>query len=92
MGLGSARTFTLEQARQRAKEAREKLADKIDPLEARRIERAEKAAAVARSHLYRSREAILAAEPRQVEECQTRQAVSDHFADLCLSISRRFAR
>ena len=41
MGLGSARTFTLEQARQRAKAAREQLADKIDPLDQRRAERAQ---------------------------------------------------
>jgi hypothetical protein len=36
MGLGSARDFTLEQARVRARAARQKLADKIDPIEARR--------------------------------------------------------
>jgi integrase len=39
MGLGSARDFSLEEARTRAKAARQKLADKIDPIEARRAER-----------------------------------------------------
>jgi integrase len=47
MGLGSARTFTLDQVRQRAKAARQLLTDKIDPLDTRRAERAnEKLAAV----------------------------------------------
>ena len=45
MGLGSARTFSLDEARARAKIERQKLADKIDPLAIRRAERA-KAAAV----------------------------------------------
>jgi hypothetical protein len=47
MGLGSARTFTLDQARVRAKAERERLADKIDPLEQRRVERARKLAETA---------------------------------------------
>ncbi len=47
MGLGSARTFTLDQARQPAKAARQLLTDKIDPLDIRRAERTkEKLAAV----------------------------------------------
>jgi len=47
MGLGSARTFTLDQVRQRAKAARQLLTDKIDPLDTRRAERAnEKLASV----------------------------------------------
>ncbi len=48
MGLGSARTFTLDQARARAKREREKLADKVDPLAVRRAERATQAAAAAK--------------------------------------------
>lgn len=40
MGLGSARDFTLAEARARAKAARQKLADRIDPLEARRAAQA----------------------------------------------------
>jgi integrase len=47
MGLGSASDFSLAQARERAKAARQKLADKVDPLEARRTERATKLAAAA---------------------------------------------
>jgi integrase len=40
MGLGSARTFSLPEVRQRAKLARQQLADKRDPLQAKRDERA----------------------------------------------------
>jgi hypothetical protein len=40
MGLGSARNFSLEEARARAKKARQSLDDGIDPLAARRAERA----------------------------------------------------
>jgi integrase len=45
MGLGSARTFALPEARTRAKVERQKLADRIDPLAIRRAERAKAAAA-----------------------------------------------
>src|SRR4029077_3300242 len=44
MGLGSARDFTLEQARSRAKEWRQKKADGIDPITTKRAERASKLA------------------------------------------------
>jgi integrase len=47
MGLGSARTFDLAQARDRAKRERAKLADKIDPLDSRRAERAAQKATTA---------------------------------------------
>lgn len=40
MGLGSAQTFTLAEARKRAKAERQKLEDKIDPLEAKHAARA----------------------------------------------------
>jgi integrase len=40
MGIGSARTFSLPEARERARAARQQLADKVDPLEAKRTERA----------------------------------------------------
>jgi integrase len=39
MGLGSARDISLEKARQKAKAAREQLADKIDPLDLKNAER-----------------------------------------------------
>jgi integrase len=39
MGLGSAKTFSLSEARERARREKQKLADRIDPLEARRGER-----------------------------------------------------
>ena len=49
MGLGSAREFSLAEARERAKRARQQLADKVDPLTARRAERAAAAASTART-------------------------------------------
>src|SRR5262249_8434814 len=52
MGLGSAATFTLAEARERALAARKLLADGIDPLVARRAERAERAAAAAKSRTF----------------------------------------
>lgn len=48
MGLGSAKTFTLEEARERARDARKLLADGIDPLEAKRASRAARALASAK--------------------------------------------
>jgi integrase len=48
MGLGSARTLTLDMARERAKAARLQLLDKTDPLQARRAEHAAKTAAAAK--------------------------------------------
>jgi len=53
MGLGSARVFSLSKARQRAKEAHEKLADKLDPISARRAERAANALAEAKIKTFR---------------------------------------
>src|SRR5262249_48051932 len=52
MGLGSAATFTLAEARERALAARKLLADGIDPLVARRAERAERAAAATKSRTF----------------------------------------
>src|SRR6516162_2757345 len=47
MGLGAARTFSLDEARGRAREARKVLADRSDPLEARCTQRAAQAAIAA---------------------------------------------
>src|SRR5690348_12728760 len=52
LGLGSAREFSLKEARERAKAARQKLADKIDPLAERRAERAAQAAAEAKQKTF----------------------------------------
>jgi integrase len=49
MGLGSAREFTLKSARERALAARQKLADKIDPLAERQAARAAATAEAARA-------------------------------------------
>jgi integrase len=53
MGLGSARDISLDGARARAKEARERLVDKTDPLQARRADRAAKAAADVRRMTFK---------------------------------------
>ena len=53
MGLGSARDFTLEQARQRAKDWRQKKADGHDPLHLKRSERASNLAAAALSKTFK---------------------------------------
>ena len=47
MGLGPLRTFSLPEARERARKVRQLLADGIDPLEARRAEQAQRALAAA---------------------------------------------
>jgi integrase len=48
-GLGAAHTFDLEEARERARRMRQQLADGIDPLDARKAERAAKALEAART-------------------------------------------
>lgn len=53
MGLGSAAAFTLEEARQRAQDARKLLADRIDPIAARNAQRAQEALDNARSISFR---------------------------------------
>jgi integrase len=53
MGLGSASVFNLKEARERARLQRQKIADKIDPLEVRRAERVKQAQAAARSLTFR---------------------------------------
>ena len=45
MGLGSAETFSLKEARDRAREARQLLADDVDPIDTRRAEKAKARAA-----------------------------------------------
>jgi integrase len=49
MGLGPLHAFDLDEARERARQARQQLADGIDPLDARKTERAKQAVAVAKS-------------------------------------------
>ena len=53
LGLGSARTFTLKAARERARAARVQLADGIDPLVAKRAARATAAAEAAKAISFR---------------------------------------
>src|SRR3974390_2370979 len=43
MGLGSANDFTLDEARERARKARQQLRDGIDPIDHRKAERRERA-------------------------------------------------
>jgi hypothetical protein len=49
MGLGPLHAFDLDEARRRARAARQQLADGIDPLDARKTERAKQAAAAAKT-------------------------------------------
>jgi integrase len=53
MGLGSYPDFSLAEARERARRERQKLADGIDPLSAKRAERAARNAAAARTISFR---------------------------------------
>jgi integrase len=53
MGLGSAKDFTLSEARERARKERQRLHDKDDPLAARRAERAAKALAATSTKTFR---------------------------------------
>jgi Arm domain-containing DNA-binding protein/integrase-like protein len=53
MGLGSAKDFSLSEARDRAPKERQRLHDKDDPLAARRAERAAKAAAGASTKTFK---------------------------------------
>jgi integrase len=53
MGLGSTADFSLAEARQRARAARQLLADGVDPLEQRRAERAHRAAEAAKSVTFK---------------------------------------
>jgi integrase len=49
MGLGPLHTFGLDEARARARAARQQLADGVDPLDARKVERAERALEAAKA-------------------------------------------
>jgi len=52
MGLGPLHAFALQEARERAREARQLLADGIDPLDAKKAERAATAAAAAKTMTF----------------------------------------
>jgi integrase len=52
LGLGSARTFTLDEARERNREVSKLLADGIDPLQRRQADRAEQAAATMKARTF----------------------------------------
>ena len=53
MGLGSADTFTLAEAREKAREARRLVAEGVDPIEARRAGRAAKALAAQKAMTFK---------------------------------------
>src|SRR5215468_8046117 len=52
MGLGALHTFSLAEARERARKARQQLADGIDPLEARQAERTQRALRIAKEETF----------------------------------------
>jgi integrase len=53
MGLGSLADFTLDEARERARQARQLLTDGVDPLEARKAERAKRALEAAKAVTFK---------------------------------------
>jgi len=53
MGLGSFPTFSLSEARERARRERQKLADGVDPLDAKKAERAARALTAAKSITFK---------------------------------------
>ncbi len=54
MGLGSAHTFRLEEARERARRARQQLADGVDPIEKKRADRAVQALEAAKTVTFKA--------------------------------------
>lgn len=62
MGLGAVADFTLDEARERARKARQQLTDGIDPLEARQADKAARALATAKTMTFKQcAEAYIAA-------------------------------
>lgn len=74
MGLGSAADFTLPEARERARKARQQLADGIDPIEARKSEKARLAQEAAKALTFAE------AAPRYYEEHAHRWSNAKHAA------------
>jgi hypothetical protein len=81
MGLGPVDDFTLDQARERARKARQLLKDGIDPLEARKDERAKQTSeegpgCCRQRHLSGMRGAVLQVSFTQMEQRQALRAIS----------------
>ena len=75
-GLGPAYTFSLKEARERARAARQLLADGIDPIDHRKAERSKLAAAKAKLLIFReATEALLRSARGQMEERQAPSTV-----------------
>jgi hypothetical protein len=85
LGLGSARTFTLEEARERNRAVSKLLADGIDPLQQRRIERAARTAATAKMRTFQE------AAEEYIQRHQSRRPVA-HLAALRLPENRQARR
>jgi hypothetical protein len=93
MGLGSAKVFTLAEARERNRKlVRQKIADRIDPVAVRRAERSAQAAAAARAMNLRRGGGALHRRARGrggVEQSQTRCPVACDAQGLCVAGPRR---
>jgi integrase len=85
MGLSSARVFSLPEARQRAEAARQQLADKLDPLDAKRSERA--AAKLAKA-AKRKALTFRAAAQRYFTQNETKWTNTQHRAEFLRSLER----
>jgi integrase len=84
MGLGSARTFSLEEARQRAKAARQQWTDGLDPIAAKRSERAAKKAAKVKKKVLTFR----AAAQRYFQQHEAKWTNPAHRREFLRSLSR----
>ena len=82
-GLGSAADFSLKEARERARKARQLLADGIDPVEAKKAAKAAVALAHAKTLTFEeANSSVLLSAQCQVEEPQARRAIPHHAGDL----------
>ena len=91
-GLGPADTFSLKEARLRARAARQLPLDGVDPIEHRKAQRAASAAAKAKALTFREGAALPGSAREQVEEPQTSPAMGEHAQVLRLSCARQYGR
>ena len=90
MGLGPTHTFSLDEARERARKARQQLADGVDPLAAKREAEQSRLAEAARRVTFRQcAEMYLTLHRPSWKTTKTRRAVGKQFGDLRLSATRR---
>ena len=93
MGLGSVNTFSLAEARERARLARQLLADHLDPIDARRGRRMQgKAEAAKQVRFKEAAEKYIAAHRAGWKSDEARRAMGHDARDIRLSRGRRPVR